>query len=101
VTLANETLFGSVTVGDAFVGFLVAFVVVAIATLYRVVAGPTTHDRVIAVNAVGTTTVLIIALIAVVFEQPVFLDIAIVYALLNFIMSLAISKFTVEWGDVL
>jgi multicomponent Na+:H+ antiporter subunit F len=101
VTLANETLFGSVTVGDAFVAFLVAFVVVAIATLYRVVAGPTTHDRVIAVNAVGTTTVLIIALIAVVFEQPVFLDIAIVYALLNFIMSLAISKFTVEWGDVL
>jgi len=101
VTLASETLFGSVTVGDAFVGFLVAFVVLAVATLYRVVAGPTTHDRVIAVNAVGTTTVLIIALIAVVFEQPVFLDIAIVYALLNFIMSLAISKFTVEWGDVL
>jgi len=101
VTLTSEELVAGVTVGDAFVAFLVAFVVVATATLYRVIAGPTTHDRVVAVNAVGTTTVLIIALIAVVAEQSVFLDIAIVYALLNFIMSLAISKFTVEWGDVL
>jgi len=70
-------------------------------TLYRVARGPTTHDRVIAVNATGTTTVLIIALVASLLDQPMFLDIAIVYALLNFIMSIAISKFTVERGGVL
>jgi multicomponent Na+:H+ antiporter subunit F len=45
--------------------------------------------------------VLIIALIAAVFDEPAFLDVAIVYALLNFIMSIAISKFTVERGGVL
>jgi multicomponent Na+:H+ antiporter subunit F len=78
-----------------------AFVLVGIATLYRVARGPTPHDRVIAVNATGTTTVLVIALVAAAFDQPGFLDIAIVYALLNFIMSIAISKFTVERGGVL
>ncbi len=78
-----------------------AFVLVGVVTLYRVARGPTTHDRVIAVNATGTTTVLVIALVAAAFDQPGFLDIAIVYALLNFIMSIAISKFTVERGGVL
>lgn len=78
-----------------------AFVLVGVVTLYRVARGPTPHDRVIAVNATGTTTVLVIALVAAAFDQPGFLDIAIVYALLNFIMSIAISKFTVERGGVL
>ena len=93
-----------VSEGPAAALFLVligTFVLVGIVTLYRVARGPTTHDRVIAVNATGTTTVLVIALIAVAFDQPGFLDIAIVYALLNFIMSIAISKFTVERGGVL
>jgi len=78
-----------------------AFVLVGIVTLYRVARGPTPHDRLVAVNATGTTTVLIIALIATLFDQPGFLDIAIVYALLNFIVSVAFSKFTVERGGVL
>jgi multicomponent Na+:H+ antiporter subunit F len=96
VTLASE--------GSAVALFLLligAFVLVGVVTLYRVARGPTPHDRVIAVNAVGTTTVLVIALVATAFDQPGFLDIAIVYALLNFIMSIAISKFTVERGGVL
>jgi multicomponent Na+:H+ antiporter subunit F len=84
-----------------FLGFVTAFVVLGIITLYRVAKGPTTHDRVVAVNAVGTTTVLLIALISTVLDEPMFLDIAIVYALLNFLMSIAISKFTVERGGVL
>lgn len=88
-------------IADVFWGFVVVFVTLAVVTLYRVARGPTTHDRVVAVNATGTTTVIIIALIAVVLNQPSFLDIAIVYALLNFLMSIAISKFTVERGGVL
>jgi multicomponent Na+:H+ antiporter subunit F len=95
VTLASEGPEGLFAVLTA------AFVVVAILTLYRVARGPTTQDRVIAVNATGTTTVIIIALVASLFDQPMFLDIAIVYALLNFLTSIAISKFTVERGGVL
>ena len=86
---------------NVFLTITAAFVVLALVSLYRVARGPTTHDRVVAVTATGTTTVLVIALLAAIFDQPAFLDIAIVYALLNFLMSIAISKFTVERGGVL
>jgi multicomponent Na+:H+ antiporter subunit F len=96
VTLVSEGVASTL-----FLGLIGAFVLTTVVALYRVARGPTTQDRVIAVNAVGTTTVLVIALIAAVFDEPAFLDVAIVYALLNFIMSIAISKFTVERGGVL
>lgn len=79
----------------------VAFILVSLTILYRVVRGPTMQDRVIAVNAVGTNIVVIIALVAAATGNESALDIAIVYALLNFLMSIAISKFTVERGGVL
>jgi multicomponent Na+:H+ antiporter subunit F len=78
-----------------------AFLVFAVVLLYRVVRGPTMEDRVIAVNAIGTNAVVVLALAAAAFDQPGFLDIALVYALLNFLASIAISKFIVERGGVL
>ncbi|WP_418771535.1 cation:proton antiporter [Halobacterium yunchengense] len=78
-----------------------AFIVLSIVVLYRVAKGPTMQDRVIAVNAIGTNIVVVIALVAAATGTPGALDIAIVYALLNFLMSIAISKFTVERGGVL
>jgi len=78
-----------------------ALVLLAVILLYRVVRGPTMQDRVIAVNVLGTNTVVVIALIASALGQPGYLDIALVYALLNFLMSIAISKFTVERGGVI
>lgn len=95
------TLVSDGLINDAFLLLIGAFVLTAIVAMYRVVQGPTTHDRVIGVNAIGTTTVLVIALLAAVLDEPSYLDVAIVYALLNFIMSVAISKFTVERGGVL
>lgn len=76
-------------------------VLFAVALLYRVAKGPTMEDRVIAINGVGTNTVVVLALLAVGLDQPGFLDVAIVYALLNFLASIAISKFIVERGGVL
>jgi multicomponent Na+:H+ antiporter subunit F len=78
-----------------------AFVVYAGVALYRVYRGPTTHDRIIAVNVVGTNTVVAIALLSAALGEPLFLDIALVYALLNFLLSIAFSKFSVERGGVL
>ncbi len=77
------------------------FVVLAIAMFYRAVAGPTTQDRVLAVNVLGTNTVVILVLLAAALDEPWVLDIALIYALLNFLMAVAISKFTVERGGVL
>ncbi|MFP4590265.1 MAG: cation:proton antiporter [Halobacteriales archaeon] len=87
--------------GGTFVAAAGVFVVLATVVLYRVVAGPSMQDRVLAVNVLGTSTVVVLALLAVGLEEPWYLDIAIVYALLNFLMALAISKFTVERGGIL
>jgi multicomponent Na+:H+ antiporter subunit F len=73
----------------------------AVAMFYRALKGPTTQDRVLAVNVLGTNTVIVLALLAEGLGEPSLLDIALVYALLNFLMAIAISKFTVERGDVL
>ncbi|RXK46230.1 cation:proton antiporter [Halorientalis pallida] len=88
-------------VTDALLVAAGAYVVLSVVILYRIVRGPTMQDRVIAVNVVGTNTVVIIALFAAALDSPGVLDIALVYALLNFLMSIAISKFTVERGGVM
>ena len=89
------------TLTTAFLATAAVLVVLAIAVLYRAVKGPTMQDRVIAVNVLGTNTVVILALLAVALDSESFLDIALVYALLNFLMAVAISKFTVKRGDVI
>ena len=85
----------------AFITTAAVLVVLAIVVLYRVIKGPTMQDRVIAVNVLGTNTVVILALLAVALDSPSFLDIALVYALLNFLLAVAISKFTVKRGEVI
>jgi len=78
-----------------------AFVVTSLVGVYRIAAGPTMPDRVIAINVVGSNVVIVIALLAAAIGEPGALDIALVYALLNFLLSIAISKFSVERGGVL
>lgn len=76
--------------------FLVStvFIVVGMAlALARAVLGPTTYDRILAINAHGTKTVLLIAVIGFLTGRPDFLDLALVYALINFIGTLAALKF--------
>ncbi|MCB9934056.1 MAG: hypothetical protein H6840_00045 [Planctomycetes bacterium] len=61
--------------------------------LVRAVAGPTTYDRILAMNAIGTKAALLIALLGFITERPDFLDIALAYAILNFVGTIAILKF--------
>ncbi|PSQ46708.1 cation:proton antiporter [Halobacteriales archaeon SW_7_65_23] len=88
-------------VTDVFLGTATAFILLAVAMFYRAVKGPSTQDRVLAVNVLGTNTVVVLALLGAALGEPSLLDIALVYALLNFLMAVAISKFTVERGGVL
>jgi multicomponent Na+:H+ antiporter subunit F len=76
-------------------------VVFGVLLLGRVVAGPSTPDRVVAVNVVGTSTVVVIALVGAALDEPGFLDVALVYALLNFLLSVGLAKFSIERGGVL
>ena len=61
--------------------------------LARALFGPTIYDRVLAMNMFGTKTVLLVAVIAFLFGRPDFLDLALAYALINFIGVLAVLEF--------
>ena len=70
--------------------------------LYRAVAGPTLPDRILAINIVGTKTLVILVLIAYIFHQAMYLDVALIYGLLNFIVTVAAARYLetgVIWGD--
>ena len=71
----------------------VAVLVVMALALLRALAGPSLYDRILAINAFGTATVLLIAVLGFVAGRPDFLDIALLYALINFIGTLAVLKF--------
>lgn len=67
--------------------------------LVSAIIGQSVYDKILAVNIFGTITVLFIALFGFLTERPDFLDIALVYALINFIATIAILKFF-EYGDM-
>ena len=66
--------------------------------LYRAIKGPTIYDRVLAVNVIGTKTVVLLAIIGFIYARPHFLDIALVYAMINFIATIAILKYVDTGG---
>ena len=70
-----------------------AILIVMILMLIRALLGPTFSDRILAMNSVGTTTVLFVALLGFMTDRPEFLDIGLLYALINFVGTLAILKF--------
>ena len=70
-----------------------ALVMSMVLILARALLGPTVYDRVLAVNAFGTTTVMMIAVAGYLMGRPDFLDIAIAYALINFVGILAVLEF--------
>ena len=65
----------------------------------RALRGPTVFDRVLAANAIGTGAIMLLALLGFLTGRPEFLDIGILYALLNIIGTLAVLKFF-RYGDL-
>lgn len=76
-----------------------AILVVMALVLVRAILGPTVYDRILAVNMFGTKTVLLIALLAFISGRLDVLDIALAYALINFISVIAVLRFF-EYGDL-
>jgi len=72
---------------------LIALGVAATLAIIRATLGPTSFDRVLAVNSVGSIAVLLIAVYGFFDGRPEFLDIAMLYGLINFIGTIAILKF--------
>ena len=76
-----------------------ALLVAMALALARALLGPTVYDRVLAVNSFGTKTVLLIAVFGFLTGRPDFLDISLIYALINFIATIAVLKF-LKFGDL-
>ena len=71
----------------------IALVITMGLALARAIIGPSVYDRVLAMNMSGTKTVLLLAVIAFILGRPDFLDLALTYALINFIGVLAVLEF--------
>lgn len=76
-------------------GLLVAMAM----AMARALLGPTVYDRVLAVNTIGTKTVLLLLVIGFLTDRPDWVDLSLVYTLINFIGTIAVLKF-VEFGDL-
>jgi len=75
-----------------FLAGLIACAITGILILVRIILGKTTFDRILAVNSLGTVIVIGISIHGFYSDRPEFLDIAIVYALINFIGTVAVLK---------
>ena len=76
-----------------FITASIAILVTMILALIRALTGPSVYDRVLAVNMFGTKTVLLLSVVAFLYGRPDFLDLALAYALINFIGVLAVLAF--------
>lgn len=73
-------------------GLLIA--ALAAVNFYRVARGPTVYDRLLAVGVTGTKAVLLLVVVGFLFGRiSLFVDLALVYALLNFVGMVAVAKF--------
>ena len=78
------------------IGIYTYLAVIAIATLlsmYRVFKGPTTVDRVVAVDIMTTITTGLMVLFALYYKRAIFLDVALVYAVLAFLGVIAFARY--------
>ncbi len=70
-----------------------AVLVTMVLAIFRSIKGPTVYDRILAVNAFGTLTVVLISVYGFLSGRPDFMDLALDYALINFIGTIAVSKY--------
>lgn len=76
-----------------FAAALIAIFIAMLLVIIRALKGPSLYDRVLSVNSFGTLTVLLIGLLGFLTGRPDFLDIALLYALTNFVGTIAVLKF--------
>lgn len=83
----------------AFNSATIFLVLLTLVCLYRAYVGPTSTDRVITINVISTKITTIIALLAVLTLEDAFVDVALVYAMIGFIMTVCVAKY-IEKGKL-
>jgi len=82
-----------------FTGVAIFLSLLAFVCLYRAYIGPTAADRVVSINVITTKVTVLIALIATITGQDAFIDVALIYAMMGFIATIAVSKY-IEKGKL-
>lgn len=78
---------------DIFTATGIVLIVTIFLCLYRVVLGPGACNRLIAANTIGTKTIVLLVVIGYIYGRDIFLDIALAYAMINFIATLGMAKY--------
>ncbi len=91
--MAGTELVGMIEMVDVFLAMALLIVIASFVSLYRGIEGPGIFNRIIAVNVIGTKTIVLLVLIGFIYERPDFFDIALLYAILNFIMTIAATRY--------
>ncbi len=73
--------------------FILAIVLSAILTFYRVIKGPSLPDKIVAMNTIGVMFLLVLVLLSYYFDRKIFIDVALVYGVVLFINILIIAKY--------
>ena len=72
---------------------LMAILLSAIITFYRVIKGPTVFDRIAAMDSIGVMFLVILVLLAYFFERSIFIDVALIYGILLFVDVIIMAKY--------
>ncbi|MEA1922080.1 MAG: monovalent cation/H+ antiporter complex subunit F [Pseudomonadota bacterium] len=84
-----------------FLGISLFLCLMILPCLYRAIVGPTVIDRMVAVGAIGTKTLVILILMGFLYERvAMFIDISMVYAILNFLGTLAAARYFEMEGEI-
>jgi multicomponent Na+:H+ antiporter subunit F len=78
---------------DPFYPAVLVLVILICFCFIRLILGPTPGDRVVAVDTVNTLTVASLVILGLIYREVIFIDVAIVYALLSFVSTLFIAKY--------
>jgi multicomponent Na+:H+ antiporter subunit F len=80
--------------------FAVLFMaIIIVGSMYRAIKGPSAADRLVAINVIGTKTIILILMISLLFNENYFVDVALVYALFSFVASVVIANYIEELGS--
>jgi len=71
---------------------IVCIAVLIVACLIRSVLGPRVTDRIVAVNSIGTMTIVIIAILSVLLDEAYLLDVCLIYAMISFVSVVVLTK---------
>ncbi|MFW5976667.1 MAG: monovalent cation/H+ antiporter complex subunit F [Bacillota bacterium] len=77
----------------------IVLAILILVSFIRGIVGPTSLDRNIVINIIGTKTVIIMVLMSFIYEELYFIDVAMVYALISFIATISVAKY-LERGDL-